>query len=551
MRYALFALALVSPACTGLTTSNDEAGGAPSRGCDDRTPCAAGLTCASGACIGDRSPARPLVLRVRPRQDLALAPVEVQGIIFEASPMLALPSPIVLPARRALTGYARTTDDPPVVVSTRALARPNGALGGDGLEVAADSAQTRRGPRFTLGLTPCWPDRAGACTTLSWSVRLTPDASLFPPVEYEAVRVEDDAAEVERPFVLPGSATLPTVRGVLTRADGLPADGLLVFATDAQGRRLTTETRSDADGAFELGYWPTAAGRLATLRAVSEDLSRPLPRFASEQRLPAVDAPEDARVWDVRWPALDRTFVLVGRLTGGEAPLGGARVRFETTLDAGRFVASALVGDAGRFEVTVYPGTYRVDVEPALGSPFRLSRLRADLTPDAAQLDLVALPRNPVKGRLVDPSGRGLEGARVVADLVEVRAGFAELDRPGETPPTRVVETETLADGSFTLALDPGLQRLSFEPAASTGLPALTRTVEVPVEAGLTVLLGDVSVPPAVVLSATVQGPDGLPLSGATVEALWTSEGDQAVTRAGEAITDAEGAVVLRLSSAP
>jgi hypothetical protein len=71
------------------------------------------------------------------------------------------------------------------------------------------------------------------------------------------------------------------------------------------------------------------------------------------------------------------------------------------------------------------------------------------------------------------------------------------------------------------------------------------------VEAGLTVLLGDVSVPPAVVLSATVQGPDGLPLSGATVEALWTSEGDQAVTRAGEAITDAEGAVVLRLSSAP
>jgi len=53
------------------------------------------------------------------------------------------------------------------------------------------------------------------------------------------------------------------------------------------------------------------------------------------------------------------------------------------------------------------------------------------------------------------------------------------------------------------------------------------------------------------VLSATVQGPDGLPLSGATVEALWTSEGDQAVTRAGEAVTDAEGAVVLRLSSAP
>jgi len=551
MRRALLSLVLASPACTGLTTGNDEVSTDPSRGCEPRAPCAPGLTCVLGACIGSTAPERPLVLRVRPRQDLALAPVEVQGVAFEGSPTLELPSPIVLPARRLLTGFARTTDDPPVVIATRALARPNGAFGGDGLEVAADSAQTRRGPRFTLGLTPCWPDRAGACTTLSWTVRLTPDPARFPPVEYDAVQVDSDVAEVERPFVLPGAAVLPTVRGVLTRADGLPADGLLVFATDAQGRRLTTETRSDAEGAFELGYWPQSAGRTATLRAVSEDLSRPLPRFASEQRLPAVNAPDEARFWDVRWPALDRAFVLVGRLTGADAPVGGARVRFETTLEAGRFVANALVGDAGRFEVTVYPGTYRVDVEPSLGSPFRLSRQRAELSPDSAQLDLVALPRNPVKGRLVDPAGRGVEGARLVADLVEVRAGLAALDRPGETPPTRVVETETLTDGSFTLALDPGLQRLTFEPAAGTGLPTLTRTVDVPVEAGLTVLLGDVSVPPAAVLRATVQGPDGLPLLGATVEALWgPGEGD-AVTRAGEAVTDAEGVVVLRLSSSP
>jgi hypothetical protein len=547
-----WALGLTLWACNPLPSGTASTASTVRRGCEADSECPAGLVCGLGACVGDAAPARALLLRVRPPEDQSLSAVEVQGISFDGAPILDLPSPVVLPARRALIGYARTSDESETSVSARALALPNGVLGGDGLETTAESVQTRRGPRFTLGLAPCWPDPAGACAGVFWRVRLTPDPTKYPPVDFENVSVGSAAAEEERPFVLPGGRDLPEVRGRLTRANGLPADDLLVFATDLDGRRLTTETRTDAVGRFSVRYWPAYGGREVVLRAFSDALGRPLPRFASTQRLPTSGVDVAEMSWDLRWPALDQTFVLVGRVVAQGEPLGGTRLRFETPLAAGRFTATALVGDAGRFEVTLYPGTYRLDVEPALGTPYRLARLRTDLSATTSQFEVVAQLRNPVVGRLVDPAGAGLPGARVVAELLELRSGQPELDRPDETPPTRFVETETITDGAFDLSLDPGVHRLTFNPPLATGLPPLQRRVEVPVESGITVLLGDIGLAPAVVLTATVRGPDEAPVPGATVEALWAPEGlEGQAERAAEGVTDTDGAVVLRLSSRP
>lgn len=540
-RLALVVLAL---GCT------DEPAPGPTRpdqraGCLTSGDCRGGLACLRGACVAPEAPLGTFALRVVPPQDLTTATVEVPNLRFEDGPVLAPELPLLLPERAVLVGRAITTDEPPREVAVRALAVLRDSVATEGRTVAGTAVVTPRGPRFTFNLAPCWPDFSGTCKDTVFTIRLTPEAGLLPPAEFPNVVTRDNRPEEERPFALPGPLESPELPGTVRLLDGTPLHDLTVYGVDAGGLRVTTESVTDLDGSFRVRYWPHYGGHTIRLLATSKDPTRPLPVLGLAVALPEAGAePAPAQLVV---PDIGSTFTARGTLEAPDgSPVGGAHVRFTTELDAGRFSADALSAADGSFNVTLYPGTYLVDVEPVLGSGLRIQRTRVEAWSDGPSLDLRLKSLVPVHGRIVWPDGAPLAATRLESRLLAVASGHPGVESPVGTPPTRLVQGETDEEGVFTLLLDPGEQSLTITPIAGLGLPTTRHRFRVPVESGLAVDLGDVPVLPAAVVALTVQDLSELPVSGAVVQ-VWRTDLEAGPEKVAEGTTDAVGGVVLRL----
>jgi hypothetical protein len=495
--------------------------------------------------VTPEGPAGTFSLRIVPPQDLPAVAVEVPGIDFEGAPLFAPDQPLVLPDRALLVGRAVTTDDPPVDVAVGAQAVIRGAVAAEGQTIAARAVVTPRGPRFTFTMAPCWPDFSGTCKDTVFTVRLNPDPTVLPPAEFRDLTMRDNLPEEERPFALPGTASPPTVSGTVTLFDATPLYGLTVFGVDDAGQRITTMATTGVDGGFTVRHWPYHAGHAVRFLATSRDAERPLPVLAHADRLAAADETSDAVRIVV--PDIGKTFTARGRITSitGD-PVAGARIRLRTNTAAGEFTVDAAATDDGSFAPLLYPGTYVVDVEPALGTGLRILRTEVDARPDGPPLEIRLKPLVPVKGRIVWPDGTPIARARVQARLAQVAAGRPELLLPDDEPPTRLVEGETDARGVFTVLLDPGAQRLTITPLAGLGLPTTGRDIFVPIESGLAVDLGDVAVVPAGVVRLEVLDVRELPVAGAGVQ-VWRTDAADGPRKVAEGTTDPAGSVVLRV----
>lgn len=537
-------------ALTAVCGCTDERAPGPSlpesrTGCGSSSDCRGDLRCVLGACTGDSTPPGTFALRVVPPQNLKSGAIEVQDLQFEAGSLLAPDRPLVLPDRAVLVGRALTSDTPPVEVAVEALAFSRVAVAPEGRTIQGRAVTTSRGPRFTFTLAPCWPDFSGTCKDTLFSVRLTPDSALLPPADFRDLTIGDDRPEEERPFTLPGTLTPPSVTGDLRLPDGTPLHDLTIFGVDESGQRVTTSAKTDAEGRFEVRYWPFLAGHTIRLLATSTDPMRPLPRLGLDVTLPAGDAV--AAPAHVVLPEIGATFTTTGVLTNPDGePVVGAHLRFETETAAGLFVADALSAADGSYSATVYPGDYLVDIQPLLGTGLRLQRTALTLEPDDRPLSIRVKPLVPVTGRIIWPDGAPLAETRVEAHLMALAAGRPELvTEEDETPPTRVVASQTDADGAFTLLLDPGEQALVVTPIAGLGLPTTRRAFTVPVTAGLALDLGEVTVLPAAVITLTVHDIRDVPVAGAVVQA-WRTDVDPD-RKVAEGATGSTGQVVLRV----
>lgn len=515
-------------------------------GCLSDADCRGELTCLLGACTRGDTPPGVYSLRVVPPQNLKSVPIEVPNLRFEDGPLIAPERPLLVPDRVVLVGRALTTDTPPAEVAVKALAVLRASVSPEGQTLAGRAVTTPRGPRFTFGLPPCWPDFSGTCKDTTFTVRLTPDSALLPPAEFRDLVLRDNRPEEERPFTLPGPLEAPTLTGDVRLLDGTPLHDLTVFGVDADGQRVTTESVTGLDGAFAVRYWGYQAGHDIRLLATSRDPMRPLPRLGLDVLLPAegeATAPAHMVV-----PDIGATFTATGRLAtlDGE-PVTGAHLRFQTQSAAGPFTAHALTSADGGFAVTVYPGSYAVDIEPALGSGLRLQRTAIDIPAAGPAIDVRLKSLVPVRGRIVWPDGAPLADTRVLARLVSATAGRPEYeDTDDAAPPTRLVEGVTDADGVFTLLLDPGAQSLTVTPIAGLGLPTTRHAFRVPVESGLAVDLGDLPALAAGVVSVAIHDIRDVPIAGAAVQ-VWRTDLTDGPEKVAEGSTDPVGQVVLRV----
>ena len=205
-------------------------------------------------------------------------------------------------------------------------------------------------------------------------------------------------------------------------------------------------------------------------------------------------------------------------------------------------LASARVDATGNstYAVSLPPGDYRLTVRPTdVAHAVTVVQPFAVLPSAGTQIsdDLTAAAPTPVSGAAVTGDGRPLAEATVeVVAVACVQAGTT-LCLP------RGAQTVTAADGSFSLALDPGGYELRIRPQDGTRFP----WVVLPLLVGPTpVTLATVTIPAPVSAGLRLLDDYGNPIVDAIVRAyLLPSQGTggapPAAVEIGQAITDASG----------
>ena len=245
---------------------------------------------------------------------------------------------------------------------------------------------------------------------------------------------------------------------------------------------------------------------------------------------------------------------------GQSRPLRGATVTLRASLAAPAglvgatswYESRAVTEADGTFQAWLVPGDYDVVVAPA-GETYRSAvqhgfRVRADATMQSGQV--FSLETRPtLGGRVLGRDGLAVRGARVTAvPYHDAAPTHPCLDDPDlRALSSRVTPTEavTAADGSYEVALNPGLYRLLVEPAESSGFPV---TLGAPVCVARRVSSFDTTLEAPVQVRGIVRDARGAPSPLATVEAVVRlREGDArgVVLRVARATADSAGAYRL------
>lgn len=267
----------------------------------------------------------------------------------------------------------------------------------------------------------------------------------FAPRIQRAVTV---SGELVLDFTSPVAAE---VRGRVTRA----ADGSAVYPCDLDFDRTDDGSRQPALGDL--------TGLLGTFIAYVEGASYTVTATPADTTL----AP--GRVFDFIAPPpvgtiltlpLQQASYLAGTIRDSNGqPVSGASLKFDDEISLRRIPATKGTSDAnGFFRVGVAPGTYRVTVEPRVGSSLAAVRVPGvDMSTHRAQ-DFTLEVGVVVTGRVTDK--QGLPVGQADWDAIREDNGLGAAT-PGDN---------TGFDGRYRFVVAPGLYRLRVTPPTATGL---------------------------------------------------------------------------------
>jgi hypothetical protein len=217
---------------------------------------------------------------------------------------------------------------------------------------------------------------------------------------------------------------------------------------------------------------------------------------------------------------------------------------FEYTADTTAFIDST--GNA-TYTITLPPGVYDVTVRPFDTTHELLVTTAFDVDPTAGatspQLRVDTL--RPVTGSVRVGDQRPMAGALVDAVPTGCSTGLppATVLPPLYCMP-RDFQTTTAADGTYTLALDPGNYALRIQPQDGTRFPWVTQPVLVQ---ATPVNVPVVTVPAPVFAGIQLFDPIGNPVAGAVVRVYQVPTSGPAI-EVGRAFTDATGTYALYLA---
>jgi hypothetical protein len=373
-----------------------------------------------------------------------------------------------------------------------------------------------------------------------------------------------------------GSQTLPTFS--ITRSGGT-LDGWTAYLRDAQNNRIVS-SRAPLSGTT------TSNVILAVKR--STDPSQPDPDALSGTDLvvaPPASALQPTGVFNlfntltpILYPTLPAPVTVEGRVTGPTGlPVPAVVVfeavsitalstpdqtqyqntmNFEFTLPVNTTTAAG-TGDS-TYSVTVPSGVYRIDIRPngpATGDPIATLdggmsgapalEVASSSLLQAQELDFALPSHQSAQGVARVADGRPLAGATV--DAIPLRCIGSSVS--ASTAPTspwclpRATQTTTLADGSYSLQLDPGYFTLRVRPAEGTRLPWFVVPEPTFVDGTDPVSMAPVFVPAPMSVGLAIADPAGNAIAGALVRMFRlpaASPGGPAM-ELGEAVTGTDG----------
>jgi hypothetical protein len=374
-----------------------------------------------------------------------------------------------------------------------------------------------------------------------------------------------------------GGQNLPTFS--ITRSAGT-LDGWTAYLRDAQNNRIVS-SRAPLSGTT------TSNVILAVKR--SADPSQPDPDALSGTDLvvaPPASALQPTGVFNlfntltpILYPTLPAPVTVEGRVTGPTgSPVPAVLVfeavsitalstpdqmpyqntmNFEFALPVNTTMNPS-TGDS-TYSATLPSGVYRIDVRP--DSPATDEPIA---TPDAGtagsaallvasssllqaqELDFALPPRQPARGVARVADGRTLSGAAV--DAIPLRCMDSSVSAMTTTSPSpwclpRATQTTTLADGSFSLGLDPGYFTLRVRPADGTRLPWFIVPQSIVADGTDSISLAPVFVPAPMSVGLAIADPAGNPIAGALIRIfrLPAAAPGGPATELGEAVTGTDG----------
>ncbi len=327
-----------------------------------------------------------------------------------------------------------------------------------------------------------------------------------------------DLADPSSQEALPTVALTPAfaLGGTVVDGAGKPLSEVAIrVVPDARShasglRIMRTEgfARSDAAGRFRIaGLHPQARYRL-------EAALEGFPRLVRDVPAPDAGSRDDVSMALV----MARGPRVVGRVAGpaGE-PVAGARVGLRPeAYRSGPFQTaetpelSATTDGEGAFEIADVPAGKAEAVVVASGwASGELRDLDVPGGPGRVDVGVLTLePEVPIEGRVVDPDGRPIRGARVSARPASNRSGFG----PGRSWSPSPEPATTASDGRFRLGGFGAGERVSVDVSAQGYLPLSRPGLRLPAAGPLELRLA-----PAATIEGRVVDVRGRPVAGAFV----------------------------------
>lgn len=519
----------------GCGFASDQAAQVPgSNGCTTAAQCAPESRCMNFECVVPLNPAlQTLSLELSPPQDSGYARTQILDIGLSE---LRTRAAYTLPMPNHYETVIQGADGGPISANLAIFGTPR--IAGRERDVNAtlvanaNAAQTFRLNEGT------------------YVVRIRPTSDALPGIEVNRFTVRPRNGPIVKEFVLPANYRRLFGEVTSSLSGNTRLEGVTVRAFGQRSGLPSTVSVTNELGEYEL-LLPATEDTIFKL--VATPPADQQPAWGFEQIVGGID-PEQGRQRVIHLeptqPGVrgDGRFQILGAASGARptAPIPNAFVTLTATVtggvepptysisgitDADGFV---LVEDADQIStlVPLLRAKYEVRVVPPSSTPYATRTVLIDLTaagPGFTLNEQIALPqRTKVRGSLRSAAGQVVESARI-----EIRP-LADTGRPADT--------DTDADGDFSVALDPGPYLLIVRPQGLNGdgelVPVSAHQIEV--EAQASYALPQMTVPRGQLIRAQVNGsPAGPPLAKTRVEFFF--EVSNEVVSLGHTETDSQG----------
>lgn len=374
-----------------------------------------------------------------------------------------------------------------------------------------------------------------------------------PPTKLTSIAVTEDGTLVdpeENPLTcLVVSTQGPRISGRITRG-GVAANGLTVDAVNKQNRPTRSSSTVAVTRCLDESGLSDRCGRFEIIASEPvEDLALRISR-PEDPRYPVtvedLPAPGGDGLRRVNLPALRLPVPLLLTVEDAKgAPVPGATVRFaSSSIERGVVISNLRTNELGEIEsmegapgVTLYPGTYRVDVSPPPPSePFGEA-----LQPQSLEQLEVTASFEPMQKTVTLSYRRTVRGAVTASGIPVPKARYTiESEEPSSLQPLQSGVTDE--NGGIPLPAVFESLTVAIRPPDQSRYPWIVRTrVFIDAEDDTPVFeLGD-----PFVREATIRSPDGTPVSGARIDWYTLYEGRPYLVA--RSVTDASGTAATLL----